>query len=201
MTSLVPAKPMYPTRPKFAKTRPDRSWTLFIDRDGVINRKRDNDYVKSLNEFIFIPGSLVGLRVLSHIFGRLVIVTNQRGIGRGLMTDTALHEIHAHMLREIEAAGGKIDQIYYCPHLEENDHKGWRKPKIGMALQAQIDFPEIDFTKSIMVGDAISDMQFGRNAGMYTVWISTQAISPHHQDLIDLHVSSLLEFSNWLIDT
>ncbi len=183
--------------PSFFSEGPDRSWTLFIDRDGVINRKRDNDYVKCWEEFIFIENSITGLGVLSKIFGRLLIVTNQQGIGRGLMTENDLHEIHTRMRQEIRLSGANIDQLYYCPHLEENDPLGWRKPRIGMALQAQADFPEIVFSRSIMIGDAITDMEFGRNAGMHTVWISPHPPSPVHQSLIDLQVSSLFEFSEW----
>jgi D-glycero-D-manno-heptose 1,7-bisphosphate phosphatase len=195
---LARNKTMLGLNPEFEKTRPNRSWTLFIDRDGVINRKREKDYVKTWDQFIFIKNSLTGLRVLSEIFGRLLIVTNQRGIGRRLMTEETLLSIHARMLEQIRQHRGRIDKIYYCPHLEENDPQGCRKPRIGMALQAKADFPEIDFSRSIMIGDALSDMEFGRKAGMHTVWVSSRAIPPSHQNMIDWQVNSLFEFSQWL---
>lgn len=176
----------------------NHSWSLFIDRDGVINQKREKDYVKTWEEFIFISNSLDALNCLKDRFVRMVIVTNQRGVGRNLMTEQALEEIHQKMMEEIEAADGRIDRIYFCPSLEEDDTKGWRKPKIGMALQAQKDFPEIDFQKSIMIGDSISDMQFGRNAGMVTVWVSEHPPAEDQQTLIDYQVKSLFEFSQWL---
>ncbi|MEZ4774408.1 MAG: HAD family hydrolase [Bacteroidia bacterium] len=176
----------------------DHSWTLFIDRDGVINQKRDDDYVKTWEEFIFIPGSLEGLKYLKDHFSRMIIVTNQRGVGRKMMTEATLLEIHSQMMDEIQAAGGRIDRIYYCPNLEENDHEGCRKPKPGMALKAKADFPEIDLSRSLMIGDAISDMKFGRNAGTKTAWVSDQNIREEYLPLIDLQVTSLYEFAKWL---
>ncbi|MFK7920511.1 MAG: D-glycero-alpha-D-manno-heptose-1,7-bisphosphate 7-phosphatase [Bacteroidia bacterium] len=176
----------------------DRSWTLFIDRDGVINQKRDNDYVKRWEEFIFIAGSLAALNHFRQLFGRMLIVTNQRGIDRGLMTEEDLSIIHQKMLAEIANQGAQIDQVYYCPHHPENDHRAWRKPQIGMALQAKKDFPEIDFQRSIMIGDAWSDMEFGRNAGMHTIWISSQEMPVANAPLVDLQLPSLHALSQLL---
>ncbi len=174
---------------------PDRSWSLFIDRDGVINQKRDDDYVKAWAEFTFIPGVLEALAVLSQYFGRLIVVTNQRGIGRGLMTEADLADIHARMISMIHAEGGRIDRIYHAPDLSDQDHRGWRKPLPGMAWQAQADFPEIDFAKSLVIGDSLSDMKFGRNVGMATVWVSPETITPPTEDLVDLRVDGLPDFA------
>jgi len=176
----------------------DRSWTLFIDRDGVINRKREADYVKRWEEFIFVEGVIEAIAVLREVFGRLIVVTNQRGIGRGLMSEADLADIHARMEAAIEAGGGKLDRIYHCPELAENDHRGWRKPQPGMAWQAKADLPEIDFNRSIVIGDAFSDMQFGRNAGLYTVWVGTGEPPAEKRSLIDMQVDSLLAFSQWV---
>ena len=180
------------------RIRPDRSWTLFIDRDGVINQKRDNDYVRNWSQFTFIEDSLRGLTVLSNIFGRMIIATNQRGIGRGLMTETDLEVIHTIMLNDIRKAGSKIDRVYHCPNLAENDKEGCRKPAIGMALKAQQAFPDIHFAKSIMIGDALSDLQFGKNAGMKTVWVSTKEADQTVRQLADLQTDSLHAFANWV---
>lgn len=176
---------------------PDRSWTLFIDRDGVINQKRDNDYVKHWGEFIFIPGAIEALAVLSQRFGKMIVVTNQRGIGRGLMSEEDLSDIHSRMLDQLHDADVRIDKIYHAPHLAENDIRGWRKPKDGMARQAVLDFPEIDLAKSIVIGDSLTDMMFGRNAGMLTAWISDRKTVPP-DDLVDLMLSGLSEFAAWL---
>lgn len=177
---------------------PDRSWTLFIDRDGVINQKRDNDYVKHWGEFIFIPGAIEALSVLSQRFGRMIIVTNQRGIGRGLMSEEDLADIHQKMSSDLETGGVVIDRIYHAPDLAENDTRGWRKPKDGMARQAVLDFPEIDLTKSIVIGDSLTDMMFGRNAGMYTSWVADPSAELATPELVDLRVTGLEGFADWL---
>lgn len=149
--------------------RIDDSWTLFLDRDGVINKKRENDYVKNCDEFEFVDGALNAISVLSKKFITIVIVTNQRGVGKGLMTENDLLRIHEYMLHEINAIKGRIDNIYYCT--EVSDESFFRKPNIGMALKAKCDYPIINFSKSIMVGDSLSDMQFADNLGMVKVII------------------------------
>lgn len=138
--------------------------TLFLDRDGVINRHRPDDYVKNWNEFEFLPGILESLAAWNRQFKHILVVTNQRGVGKGLMSEDTLLEIHKRMVEEIERLGGRIDRIYYCTDL--NNDSPNRKPNIGMALKAKAEFPDIDFAKSIMVGDSESDMEFGRNCCM-----------------------------------
>jgi D-glycero-alpha-D-manno-heptose 1-phosphate guanylyltransferase len=148
----------------------DTSWTLFLDRDGVINRKMDNDYVKSLDEFEIIPEALNSVVNLSKIFGKLIIVTNQQGIGKGVMTEEDLGQIHGCLLQKVRQSGGEIDAIYHAPQLEA-ERSQMRKPGIGMAFQAKKDFPQIEFAKSIIIGDSIKDMEFGKNAEMIPVLI------------------------------
>jgi histidinol-phosphate phosphatase family protein len=175
----------------------DRSWTLFLDRDGVINHEKYQDYVYNYDEFTFYDGVLEALKVLAGRFGRIVIVTNQKGIGKGLMTEADLHQIHARMLQDVEAAGGRIDKIYYCPALD-NDHPN-RKPNAGMAKEAVTDFPEIDLQRSLIVGNNISDMEFGRNAGMHTVFVkTTHPQQPLPNPAIDLAVIDLADFAKAL---
>jgi len=135
--------------------------TLFLDRDGVINRQLPNDYVKCWEEFEFMPGILEAMAKWNQNFKHIIMITNQRGIGKGLMTETELIEIHKNMIEKIESYGGRIDKIYYCTAVNENDPN--RKPNIGMALQAKRDFPDIDFNKAIMIGDSESDMEFAKN--------------------------------------
>ncbi|MDH6341532.1 D-glycero-D-manno-heptose 1,7-bisphosphate phosphatase [Parabacteroides sp. PFB2-12] len=142
---------------------------LFLDRDGVINQHRPNDYVKTIEEFIFTEGALEALRLLAPLFDYILIVTNQRGVGKGMMTPDALQEIHAYMLGEITAHGGRIDRIYTATAVSSEDPN--RKPNPGMARQAKADFPAIDFANSLMVGDSLSDMQFASWAGIPAVLI------------------------------
>lgn len=172
----------------------DKTWTLFLDRDGVINKKLENDYVKHWIEFEFLKDVHAALKHLNSVFGKIVVVTNQQGIGKGLYRTEDLELIHKNMKYEIEYLGGRIDNIYFSPYLNQENHPT-RKPGIGMALQAKQDFPEIDFSKSIIVGDSMSDMEFGRNAGMKTVYISE---NDKHDNKIDFNFRSLLEFSKAL---
>jgi len=88
----------------------DRSWTLFLDRDGVINREKYKDYVYSREEFSFYHGVPQAIASLSAQFGLVLVTTNQRGIGKGLMSEADLEDIHAYMNQEIQAAGGRIDR-------------------------------------------------------------------------------------------
>ena len=148
----------------------NNDWTLFLDRDGVINERLHGDYVKTPDEFKFIDGVLRAISKLAKTFDRIIVVTNQQGIGKGLMTVDDLTIIHDLMISEIEKAGGRIDSIYFCPHLEE-ENSPCRKPNTGMAMLAQQDYPEIDFRKSIMVGDGLHDMEFGRQSGMITAYL------------------------------
>jgi len=173
----------------------DKSWTLFLDRDGVINKKLDNDYVKHWIEFEFLEGVIDALKSLNSLFGTIVVVTNQQGIGKGLYRTEDLELIHKNMIYEIEYLGGKIDKVYFSPYLNSENHPT-RKPGIGMALAAKNDFPQIDFSKSIIVGDSMSDMEFGRNAGMKTVYISEEK---KNDPKIDFQYASLIEFSHQLI--
>lgn len=171
----------------------DKSWTLFLDRDGVINIENVGSYITEWNDFKFCEGTLPTLATLSKLFGKVVVVTNQRGVGRGIMTLDALREISANMKGAVAAEGGRIDKVYVCTAVEDSDNN--RKPNSGMALQAKEDFPEIDFKKSIMVGNSISDMEFGKRLGMHTVFLTTkhEPFSLPHQ-LIDEQYHSLMEW-------
>lgn len=171
----------------------DKTWTLFLDRDGVINRRLVDDYVKHAGEFEFLEGVTDAIAKLSAAFGKIVVVTNQQGIGKGIYTHDDLAAIHSRMKAEIEQAGGRIDAVFYSPNLAA-ENSPLRKPGIGMALNAQSMFPEIDFAKSIMVGDTKSDMEFARNAGMKAVFCcaDNEAVSA------DVHVSSLAEFASYI---
>jgi histidinol-phosphate phosphatase family protein len=176
----------------------DNSWTLFLDRDGTINKLLVDDYVKIWDEFDFIEGVLDALPIFNKIFGLTVIATNQQGVGKQLMSEKDLRKIHVQMLNEIIINGGFIDEIYYCPGLAA-DQPECRKPEIGMAIQATMDFPSINLRKSIMIGDTLTDMQFGKNAGMKTVLISqSKKVSDNFAPYVDVSVPDLPTFANYL---
>jgi len=145
--------------------------TVFLDRDGIINRKRpEDDYVKSWAEFEFLPKVKEALILLKEKKIRIIITTNQRCVARGIITEATLQSIHGQMLAEFGRAGISIDAIYYCPH--EKGHCSCRKPQIGMFLQAKRDFPDINFTTSTVIGDSLIDMEAGTRLGCRTILIA-----------------------------
>jgi D-glycero-alpha-D-manno-heptose 1-phosphate guanylyltransferase len=174
----------------------DKTWTLFLDRDGVINHDKAGSYIFNEDEFEFMNGVPDLFKKLTDIFNRIIIITNQRGVGKGLMSLQNLEKIHQKMLRGIEKAGGKIDAIYFATGTNNKDFM--RKPNPGMALAAKKDFPEIDFSKSIMVGNNITDMEFARNAGMKTVFLSTTMKLELPNVYVDLAFKNLKDFAEKL---
>jgi histidinol-phosphate phosphatase family protein len=171
-----------------------KDWTLFLDRDGVINQRLVGDYVKSVEEFNWLPGVLEALNIFNHKFGCIVVVTNQQGIGKEIMTEDDLTRIHDFMLEGCRKQGGRIDAVYHCPMLAHEPHN-CRKPHTAMADWAKRDFPQIQFNRSIMVGDSCSDIHFAKNAGMHSV-----QILEHQSEKCDADItlSSLLEMAHLL---
>lgn len=135
--------------------------TLLLDRDGVINRLRPNDYVKKWEEFEFLPGVLDFLKAAASMVERIYIVTNQRGVGKGVMSEDDLKDVHARMIQEVSENGGRIDHIYYCTAVSNEDHN--RKPNPGMWEQIKRDHPEVDADSTLMIGDSKGDQEFAQN--------------------------------------
>lgn len=176
-------------------------WTLFLDRDGVINERLHNDYIKRWDEFRFLPGVLDALSHFNNIFSRIFIVTNQAGIEKGVLTHEDLRSIHEQMMEYIMYHGGRVDEIYYCPYKPDLDPL-CRKPNPGMALQAKKDFPEINFVQSVMVGDSDSDIIFGNRLGMKTVLVGDKADNVFGDQLSipDSRMDSLSDFADYLLN-
>jgi len=173
----------------------DNTWTLFLDRDGVINHEKHQDYIHTWDEFVFYDGAVEAIVAFGKIFRYVIIVTNQRGIAKGVTRLEDLQQIHVNMVAAIEAAGGHIDAIYFCPDMEEASPN--RKPNPGMGLQAISNFPDIDTRKAIMIGNTISDMKFGRNLGVKTIFLPTTRPEVDLQDeRIDAVYDSLISFAN-----
>lgn len=177
------------------KLQVDKTWTLFLDRDGVINHEKHKDYIHTWDEFVFYDGALEAIKIFAERFNRIIIVTNQKGIGKGVTLLENLELIHSNMIKAMEEIGGRVDAVYFSPYLED-DHP-YRKPNHGMGLQAIKDFPEINVSKSIMVGNTMSDMQFGRNLGVAkNIFLTTTRPEVDITDeRIDAAYSSLLEFA------
>tara|TARA_E500000331_G_scaffold120327_1_gene117476 strand:- start:192 stop:677 length:486 start_codon:yes stop_codon:yes gene_type:complete len=145
--------------------------TLFLDRDGVINQKLKERYVTNFNEFVFVKNSDLAIRKLHKIFKRILIVTNQQGIGKGIMTEDDLNLLHLQMQRKLNPDFDLIDKIYFCPCLE-GDSCNCRKPKTGMLEEAKLDFPEIIIKNSFLIGDSESDIEAGNKFGLKTIKVN-----------------------------
>ena len=135
---------------------------VFLDRDGVINQDSP-DYIKSWDEFTFIPRSLEAIRELTDHGYAIILITNQSVIRRQFVTPEGLNDIHERMKDEIRVAGGHIQDIFFCPHTPD-DHCTCRKPKPGLILQAR-DKYKIELSAAVMVGDSVKDILCGKNAG------------------------------------
>lgn len=173
----------------------DSSWTLFLDRDGVINQRNFEGYITSVNDFIFLPHAIEGLKLLSQQFSKIFVVTNQQGVAKQIMTEQTLNEIHQHMIDTLKNEGVSIDKVYFATNIRgaENDR---RKPNNAMALEAKRDFPTIDFKRSVMVGDTASDLKFGMNLGMKTVLIQSEEKVDLTPDLTVKHLNELANVFN-----
>ena len=149
--------------------------TLFLDRDGVLNRHIPDDYVRNWGMWEWMPGMLAEINRWSAKFEHIILASNQRGVGKGVMTDADLSSIHGHMMMDIMEAGGRLDLALYCTALDKNDAR--RKPNIGMFQEAQALFPDIDAKSSVMLGDMPSDAAFARNCGISFILLSPEEVS------------------------
>jgi D-glycero-D-manno-heptose 1,7-bisphosphate phosphatase len=165
------------------------TWTVFLDRDGTLNVKApEGEYVNVPDQLSMLPGAAAAVAELNRAGLRTVLVTNQRGVARGL-TDVAA--VHAKLAAELAAQGAHLDAIFFCPH--ERGECDCRKPGIGMFVQAREADPGIDFARSVMVGDARSDMEAGRAAGMLTVAIGAGVGEADHT------AASLADAVPWIV--
>ena len=176
---------------------------IFLDRDGVINENRD-DYVKSWQEVNFLPDVFDALKLLSLSAYRIILLTNQSVVGRGLLAESDLILIHKKMIKVIHRNGGRIDGIYYCPHHPDQDCK-CRKPKPGLILKAAKKF-SINLSQSYLVGDAESDMQTAINAGCNPVLVLTgrgreQLVAMSEVIRVKCHIAnSLKDAAQWILE-
>ncbi|HRI01364.1 MAG TPA: HAD-IIIA family hydrolase [Saprospiraceae bacterium] len=167
-----------------------RNRCLMLDRDGVINVLRKSDYVKSLSEFEFKKNLLIHLAKIQAYFGRIVVVTNQQGIGKAVMTEAQLDNIHEYMVDQMRTYGITVDKVYYCPHLA-SENCNCRKPKPGMLDAALKEFTEIDPKKSYFVGDSVSDVEAAKRAGVWSVAM----VNPENQKQLEECVPNLVILS------
>ncbi|MFH1996342.1 MAG: D-glycero-beta-D-manno-heptose 1,7-bisphosphate 7-phosphatase [Candidatus Omnitrophota bacterium] len=179
--------------------------TVFLDRDGVINKDPGGwtkyNYVTTPDEFQFLPGSLGAIKKLSENDFRIIVVSNQAGVAKGYFTEAALDRITSLMLRRIEESGGTIEKVYYCVHRNE-DNCDCRKPKEGLIIRAAEEY-SIDLSDCVMIGDGASDITAGKKAGLTTVLVlsgkSTAEDAGSWSEKPDYIFKDLREAADWLI--
>jgi histidinol-phosphate phosphatase family protein len=155
---------------------------VLLDRDGVLNvRPSEHRYVESVDAFEWLPGACAALGVLSRAGYPLAVVSNQRGVARGLVTWSTLHAVEARIQTDLAPFGAEVKGFYYCPH-EADEGCGCRKPRPGLLLEAAGEL-QLDLSGSTMIGDSEDDVQAGRAAGCYTILVGSTG-SPTASDLV-----------------
>lgn len=147
---------------------------VFLDRDGVINVKPpDGEYVRRWEDFEFLPPVVDWIRLFNALDYLVIVVTNQRGVARGLMSLEAVEAIHRNMVRELAQAGARIDDVFCCPH--EQGTCTCRKPQAGLVREAQQRW-DIDLASSLLVGDSSTDRELAANCGLPFVYVQAGRI-------------------------
>lgn len=178
---------------------------VFLDRDGTINRDSP-DYIKSREEFEFLPGSLKAIKELTVDGFTIIVITNQSALPRKLISLEELERLHAMMCKLVQSNEGKIKDIFYCPHMPE-DNCDCRKPAPGLILRAQSKY-SIDLADAVMVGDSHRDIECGHNAGCgNTVLVKTGIHKNTAQRLAkkrivpDYVAEDLYQAAQWIINS
>lgn len=171
--------------------------TVFLDRDGVINRDRP-DYIKHLGEFVFLPGALEAIIRLAEAGLEVIVVTNQAAIGKGLMEEADLVRIHDYLLREVERRGGRIRAIYCCPHRPE-DNCSCRKPEPGLLRRAAEELG-LCLEECYLIGNRGSDIIAGKAVGCITLFVkASNAMEDPTVLSPDAVVANLSEAADWIL--
>jgi D-glycero-D-manno-heptose 1,7-bisphosphate phosphatase len=184
---------------------PELVQTVFLDRDGVVNEKMpEGRYVTCWSEFQVLPGVVEAIRLLNAARLRVVVISNQRGVALGLYTEEDVRAVHAEFQRMLKAFGAHVDGFYFCPH--DKGQCNCRKPLPGLFEQAVADFPGITGPQSVMIGDSLSDIDFGRRLHMNTVFITgdperRKPGGEEAMEMAELHFSSLYEAVKDLLST
>jgi heptosyltransferase-2 len=182
--------------------KPETSPTVFLDRDGTLNH--DAGYITSPTELVLFPGVVEAIARLKQVGSRVVLITNQSGIARGLMTENDLHMIHRKLERELEMQGGCLDGIYFCSH-HPDDACQCRKPKPGLIQQATKEL-DLKLSHSYYVGDKVIDMQLANTVGSKAVLVMTSEYSQeavrameHNEIRVAFVAANFSEAANWIL--
>jgi len=173
----------------------DQTWTLFLDRDGVINQRNFEGYILQWPDFHFTEGLLDAAAQIGRFFGNIFVVTNQQCVAKSQISELELSEIHQQMCYTLAANGLKINEVKVA--IEKKGEAPFRrKPNTTMALELQARYPSIDFKKSIMVGDTDSDIQFGKALGMFTILVHSKEKT---HVIPDLSIDYLADLPKYLL--
>lgn len=167
------------------------SWSLFLDRDGVINQRDFNGYILNWSDFYFTPGLLENASAINALFGQIFVVTNQQCVAKELISSADLAAMHEQMVQELATHGLQIQQVVAATE-RKGEEPFRRKPNTAMALEIKERFPAVDFQKSIMVGDTDSDIAFGKALGMLTILVRSQEKTTQIPDYYIDHLAELI---------
>lgn len=182
---------------------------VFLDRDGTLNV--EVGYIRYVEDLVLIDGAAEAVRKLNQAGIAAILVTNQTGAARGYYAESHIHALHARLLKLLKAENAHLDQIYYCPHLEEgtvppfNKVCDCRKPEIGMVEQAYAEHPELDKSQSFVIGDKATDVELARNCGakgiLVTTGYGTAVLKGEYQHIVepDFQAPSIVEAVDWIL--
>lgn len=174
------------------KAKDCQDYTLFVDRDGVLNQYIVNDYARKPEDLVLVPGIIDSLKTAKRLFKHVILVTNQQGVGKELMTDSDLENVHLKIYNNLKNNGlNWFDAAFYAPYLKTENHN-WRKPNNGMLLQGKNYFPNVDWHKSIMVGDSLSDMKLADSLDLIKVRIKNPQFNFDNQDFYFLSFADFI---------
>ncbi len=182
---------------------------VFLDRDGTLNV--EVGYIRNVEDLVLIDGAAEAVRKLNQAGIAAILVTNQTGAARGYYAESHIHELHARLLKLLKAENAHLDKIYYCPHLEEgtvapfNRVCDCRKPEVGMVEQAYAEHPELDRSRSFVIGDKATDVELARNCGakgiLVTTGYGTAVLKGEYQHIVepDFQAPSIVEAVDWIL--
>lgn len=182
---------------------------VFLDRDGTLNV--EVGYIRNVEDLVLIDGAAEAVRKLNQAGIAAILVTNQSGAARGYYAESHIHELHARLLKLLKAENAHLDNIYYCPHLEEgtvppfNRVCDCRKPEVGMVEQAYAEHPELDRSRSFVIGDKATDVELARNCGakgiLVTTGYGTAVLKGEYQHIVepDFQAPSIVEAVDWIL--
>jgi histidinol-phosphate phosphatase family protein len=181
------------------------SKVAFLDRDGTIIE--DKDFIKSPDEIEFVPGSLEAIKMLRSLRYRIVVISNQSGIGKKILTEKMVNDVNQSFLRQLEEQSAPVDALYFCPHHPDDDC-GCRKPKTGMIEQAVKEL-RLDLEDAVVVGDKLADVKLGKKIGATTVLVLTgygremldKLKDSNPDEKPDFVAENLLSAASWIRDS